>query len=136
MKIDHNYLIDAGCLFEKQRGVSDEYIEHVLSVSPLTDLPIDEISKAISVYVEEAIYSPNELLTTAIFALGKSYNEDHSELYLKIMKLVQSSNPKACYQAAIAFENLGNRVFFGTADGNDESAFLKSINKYLVANAL
>ena len=136
MKIDRDYLLDALCLFEKSRGIKDEFIEYRLSDSPLVNEPIESVALTVSRFIEEAMESSDELLPVAVFALGKSNSEDYRELYLDVMKKAQLSNPQASYQAAVSYENLGNQVFNGSADSSDEAAFLKSINDYLVANAV
>ena len=136
MKIDDDYLLDALCLFEKHRGVDDEFIQSRLIDSPIAHLNIEEISRSVADYIEREIESDGQLLSTALFALGKTYSSEYENLYLSVMKSAQKSNPLACYQAAIAIENLGNQVFFGRADSTDSEAMLSLVNDYLAANAV
>lgn len=79
-------MTDAGYLFERERGVFDDYIEFKLNSSPINSFTVDEISEAISSTVKENIDSSSELLSAAIFALGQSFSKQYKELYLEVMR--------------------------------------------------
>ncbi|TVP13229.1 hypothetical protein AYI87_12705 [Shewanella sp. KCT] len=99
-------------------------------------MDIDEISRLIAEYIENKIESDAQLLSTALFVLGKTYANQYKNLYFSVMKSAQKSNPSACYQAAIAIENLGEQVFLERFEPTDIESVLSSINVYLAANAI
>ncbi len=133
----NNELILAMALrFEKERGKLDPYFEPRLEESGIGSLKIENIVKELTSYILQNLNSENELLSTAVFALGKSYDDSHSGLYVEVMKHCQVTNPSACYQSAIALGNLGVLIFSDGGDASKPEEYLRDINNYIGEHAL
>lgn len=134
--MDSELILASAFRFEKERGQLDSFFESRLEGSGLSGKTVEEVAKPLTSYIKSHITSETELLSSALFALGKSYDSSHSKLYTQVMKNSQKTNPVACYQAAIALENTGVLVFPGGADVSKQTEFLRDINAYLVKHAL
>ena len=134
--MDNQLILASAFRFEKERGKLDPYFESRLEESGLSSLTIEEVAQRLTSYIRQNLESKDELLSSALFALGKSYDASHTDLYVEVMKSSQTNNPVACYQAAIALENTGVLVFPDGGDASKSDDFLRDINIYLGVHAL
>ncbi len=82
-------------------------------VTLFNQLSAEEFEQAALKYINENTGADTEALGTAIFALGKSHDRQFHPTYLKVIRALINSDLNACYQAAIAIENFGERILFG-----------------------
>ena len=118
--------------FEKARGISyGEQFEEMLIDSGVAGLCSDEIVRDISSFIDSNLESDNVLVPSAIFALGKKYDEKLKGYLVGVMKKSIDTTMLACYQAAIAVENLGERIFRDDASSYDMASNKIQIERFL-----
>ncbi|MDH1470726.1 hypothetical protein [Shewanella sp. GD03713] len=105
-------------------------------VTLFNQLSAEEFEQAALKYINENTVADAEALGTAIFVLGKSHDRQFHPVYLKVIRTLINSDLNACYQAAIAIENFGERVLFG-ADLFTSPELVKSrLAEHLVKNGV
>ena len=106
--------------YEKARGISyGEPFESWLKDSDIESLSPEKIVKDIMNFIDENLDSENILVPSAIFTLGKKHDAGLKNYLIEIMKKSLNSNKLACYQAAIAVENLGEWIFLEDTSSHD-----------------
>jgi len=118
--------------FEKTRGIDyGDLFETMLNESGVKELCSEEIVGDIVKFIDSNLDSDNVLVSSAIFALGKKHDKELKHYLIEIMKKSLNTNILACYQAAIAVENLGEWIFRDDASSHDVESNKKQIEQYL-----
>ena len=135
MNIDQNLISAAAYIFEQENGVklSDDEIRDVEN-SELNCVTPDEIENILKNYIEENVNKGGVLLGSAIFALGKRFNSNNKAFFISILKRLIESDIDSAYQSMIALENIGERIFFGSASLLEKERNYKLGIEYLEKN--
>lgn len=122
----------AGCLFEKQRGLSDSnWPEEVTSYEIVEDgttrLKKNLRSSILTMSKKDPIYA-----SSAVFVLGKAYDNDLKGFFIDVLKANVDGDHRIIYQVLIALSNLGENVFpFGIVSEFDEEENRIAARAYL-----
>jgi hypothetical protein len=93
-------------------GVDNLELLTLFDTSNTDSFDAQEIESLLVSYIEDNLGNTEDNLSTALFALGKTYKKKYRPLYISAMERNIELNLGICYQAGIAIENLGENIFF------------------------
>ena len=117
MNIDQNLISAAAYIFERENGLKlSDYEIRDIEDSELDGVSPDKLENIIKNFIEENIEKGGALLGSAIFALGKRCNSNNKVFFINILKRLIESDIDSAYQTMIALENIGEKIFLGSAN--------------------
>jgi hypothetical protein len=115
-------------------GVDNLELLTLFDTSSTDSFDAQEIESLLVSYIEDNLGNTEDNLSTALFALGKTYKKKYRPLYISAMERNIELNLGICYQAGIAIENLGENIFFSISPSEDPKASYERANEFLSAN--
>ena len=98
-------------------------------------LPISALESRVHEFLTGETPLAGHLISSAVFALGKTYKNEYIGLYTKVIQQYLEQDILIVYQAGIAIENLGFSIFQSAGPYDNPELVTKRASEYLQAQA-
>ena len=131
MKTETDFTIAALRLEEEYTRVNNSGLLEAFGFVQSNALTIDELELALSEYILSNLNDSSRDLGSAVFALGKTHQDKYLDLFKNVMAERLDFDLNSAYQAGIAIENLGVRIFYSASLLENPEQTRQRIREYL-----
>ena len=131
MKTETDFTIAALRLEEKYTNVNNSDLLEAFGFVQSNALTIDALELTVSEYIASNLNNSDRAMGPAVFALGKTYQDKYLNLFKSVMAQRLEIDLNSAYQAGIAIENLGVRIFYSASPLESPELTKQRIREYL-----
>ena len=131
MKTETDFTIAALRLEEKYTRVNNSGLLEAFGFVQSNVLTMDELELVLSEYILSNLNDSSRDLGPAVFALGKTHQDKYLDLFKNVMAERLDFDLNSAYQAGIAIENFGVRIFYSASPLENPEQTRQRIREYL-----